>query len=154
MKGIGVSLIGCMMLFSCAGQRPENLGVYNNGLSDCPNKPNCVSSQGVDEDHFLAPFGYEGEKEAALKRLKKVISSFERMTIITERDNYLHIECSSAIIGFVDDLEFYFPEENLIHLRSASRLGYSDLGVNQKRVEQLRKLFAGELINAQKHLKK
>ncbi len=149
MKSLGVSVIGFMILFSCAGQRPENLGVDNNRLADCPAKPNCVSSQGVDEDHFLAPFRYEGEKEAALKRLKKVIASFERMTIITENDNYLHIECRSAIIGFVDDLEFYFPEEKLIHLRSASRLGYSDLGVNQKRVEQLRKLFAGELINAQ-----
>lgn len=143
MKGLGVSVIGCMMLFSCAGQRPENLGVANHRLADCPNKPNCVISQPRDEDHFLAPFTYAEEKKAAIKRLKKAIASFERMTIITESDNYLHIECRSSIIGFVDDLEFYFPEEKLIHFRSASRLGYSDLGVNQKRVEKLRRLFAG-----------
>lgn len=144
MKTLGVSIIGCMILFSCAGQRPENLGIHNNRLADCPNKPNCVGSQAVDENHSIAPFRYQGEKEAAFQRLKKIITSFERTTIVTESDNYLHIECKSAIIGFVDDMEFYFPQEKLIHLRSASRIGYSDFGVNSKRVEKLRKLFVSE----------
>jgi len=150
MKGLGVLIIGCMMLFSCAGHPPENLGVRNNRLAECPAKPNCVSSQAVDEDHFLPPIPYQGEKEAAVMHLKKILSAFERMTIRMESDNYLHIECKSAQMGFVDDLEFYFPEEKQIQVRSASRIGYSDLGVNRKRVETLRALFAAQFGNTQK----
>ncbi len=144
MKGLGVLIIGCMMFFSCAGQRPENLGIHKDQLTVCPTKPNCVSSQDKDENHFLPVFRYQGEKEAAFKILKGIITSLDGMTIITENDNYLHIECKSAIMGFVDDLEFYFFKERVIQVRSASRLGYSDFGVNRKRVEKLRKLFAAE----------
>jgi len=149
MKRLGVSVIGYMMIFSCAGQRPDNIGIHNGRLADCPSKPNCVSSQAADEEHAVAPFRYQGGKRAAFKRLKKIVESFERRTIVEESDNYLHIECKSAIMGFVDDVEFYFPKEKVIHVRSASRLGYSDLGVNRKRVEQLRELFAAELTDVQ-----
>jgi uncharacterized protein (DUF1499 family) len=144
MKRIGVSVIGCMMMISCAGQRPTNLGSHNGRLVDCPSSPNCVSSQALDEDHAVAPFQYQGGKKAAFKRLRNVLESFERTTIVTENENYIHIECKSAIMGFVDDVEFYFPKEKVIHVRSASRIGRSDFGVNRKRVEKLRELFAAE----------
>lgn len=144
MKRVGILIVGCWMMFSCAGQRPENSGIHNGRLADCPVKPNCVGSQAADKDHALSPFMYQGEKKAAVNRLKKIIVSLENMTIVTETGNYLHIECKSAIMGFVDDLEFYFPDEKLIHVRSASRIGYSDFGVNRKRVEKLRELFAAE----------
>ena len=143
-------MIGCMLMISCAGHRPVNLGVHSGRLTDCPSKPNCVSSQAADEDHAVASFQYEGGRKAAFDILKKVVASFERTTIVEENDQYLRIECKSAIMGFVDDVEFYFPEEKIIHVRSASRLGYSDLGVNRKRVEQLRNLFDAELANGQK----
>lgn len=141
MKRLGISAIVCMVIFSCTGQRPENLGIHNGRLTDCPSKPNCISSQAEDEKHVLTPFRYQGEKKAAFERLKKIIRSVERMTIVAETDNYVHIECKSKIMGFVDDLEFFFPKEKIIHIRSASRIGYSDLGVNRKRVEYLRELF-------------
>ena len=149
MKRFGASVIGCMLMVSCAGQRPANLGVQNSRLTDCPSKPNCVNSQTMDEDHAVAPFQYEGKRKEAYNRLKKVVESFERTTIVEESENYLRMECRSAIMGFVDDVEFYFPEEKVIHVRSASRLGYSDLGVNRKRVEKLRKLFDAELTHGQ-----
>ena len=144
MKSLGISVIACMIFFSCAGQRPENLGIHKGRLTDCRSKPNCVSSQAADEKHALTPFRYQGEKKAALERLKKIILSFERVTIVAENDNYFHIECKSKIMGFVDDLEFFFPKEKIIHVRSASRIGYSDLGVNRKRVEHLRELFTSK----------
>jgi len=150
MKYFGIPLIGCMIMMSCAGQRPVNLGVINGRLTDCPSKPNCVGSQATDEDHAVAPFLYEGSKQSAFQRLKKAIASLERTTVIQENEDYLRMECKSAIMGFVDDVEFYLPDENVIHVRSASRLGYSDLGVNRKRVEQLRKLFAAESIDGRK----
>jgi len=133
-----------MILFSCAGQRPANLGVLNGRLTACPSSPNCVSSQAADEDHGILPFQYPGTKKSAFERLKRVVAAIDRTTIVRESEDYLHIECKSAIMGFVDDVEFYLPEENVIHVRSASRLGRSDFGVNRKRVEQLRALFAAE----------
>lgn len=143
MKLLGVLIIS-MMFFSCAGQRPENLGIHNDQLTRCSGKPNCVSSQDEDENHLLPVFRYQGEKEANFKKLKKIITSLDGMTLITENDNYLHIECKSAVMGFVDDLEFYFSKENVVQVRSASRLGYSDFGVNRKRVEKLRELFTAK----------
>ena len=83
-------------------------------------------------------------------RLKRTIESIKNTTIIKETENYLRIECKSAMMGFVDDMEFYFPEEKVIHLRSASRIGYSDFGVNRKRAEKIRELFNAEANNEQK----
>ena len=133
--------IGCMMTIGCAGSRPDNLGISNGKLADCPSSPNCVNSQTGDEDHAVAPFTYEGSRQDAFNRLENAVTSLKRTQIVEERDDYLRVECKSAILRFVDDVEFYFPEENVIHVRSASRIGYSDLGVNRKRVEKLRKLF-------------
>jgi uncharacterized protein (DUF1499 family) len=136
-----MALIGCMLIFSCAGKQPDNTGVQNGKLAVCPDKPNCVSSQAADEKHAIAPLAYQGEKAASFDHLKNVINSYGGATIVEEKDNYLHVEFKSAVMGFVDDVEFYFPKENIIEVRSASRLGYSDFGVNRKRMEQLRKLF-------------
>jgi len=137
-------LLIVLLLSACAGKRPVNLGVQSGRLADCPGTPNCVNSQAMDESHSIASFTYSGDKREAFLRLKKIIESEERTRIITESENYLHAEFTTAIMRFVDDVEFYFPDEPLIHVRSASRLGYSDLGVNRKRVEHLRELFSGK----------
>lgn len=137
-------LLIVLLLSACAGKRPANLGVHNGILADCPVTPNCVSSQSMDESYSIASLPYSGDKKEAFLRLKKIIELEERARIITESEEYLHVEFTSMIMGFVDDVEFYFPDEPLIHVRSASRLGYSDLGVNRKRIERLRELFSGK----------
>ncbi|MFO7557279.1 MAG: DUF1499 domain-containing protein [Desulfobacterales bacterium] len=137
-------LLTVVLLSACAGKRPANLGVHNGLLADCPGTPNCVNSQATDESHSIASLSYSGDKKDAFLRLKKIIESEKRTRIITESEAYLHVEFTSMIMGFVDDVEFYFPDEPLIHVRSASRLGSSDLGVNRKRVERLRELFSGK----------
>jgi uncharacterized protein (DUF1499 family) len=77
-----------------------------------------------------------------MSTLKSVISGMERSKIIEETDRYLYAEFTSALMGFVDDVECYLDEgEGVIHVRSASRLGQSDLGVNRKRVNQIRAKF-------------
>jgi len=149
MKNLATLIIGCVLFLSCTGQKPGTLGIHNGRLTDCPSKPNCVNSQAFDEGHAIVPFVYQGTKASARKRLKKILLSLERMTILTEQDNYLHVECKSKIMGFVDDLEFFFPDERIIHLRSSSRIGYSDFGVNRKRVEHLRELFVSKLTDTQ-----
>lgn len=127
-----------------AGKKPENIGVSNGKLAPCPNSPNCVSSQSPSSDtiHFIQPLTYSSTPEKAIANLKAVIESEERTKIINETQDYLYAEFKSSIMGFVDDVEFYLDRStNTIHVRSASRLGQSDLGVNRKRIEAIRTKF-------------
>lgn len=124
------------------GNRPNNLGVTDGKLAPCPNTPNCVSSQSTDATHKVEPLSYTSTPDVALAQLKQVIRSLPKTSIITETDSYIYAEFTSAIMGFVDDVEFYLePEARVFHVRSASRLGKSDLGVNRKRVETIRSQF-------------
>lgn len=132
-------------LFSFSGKKPTNLGVTDGKLAPCPNTPNCVSSQAPDSDeqHKIAPLTYSSNPAEAMATLKSLIQGMERTNIVNETENYLYAEFTSALMGFVDDVEFYLdPSANVIHVRSASRLGQSDLGVNRKRVEEIRAKFA------------
>lgn len=132
-----------MALFSFSGTRPANLGVVDGKLLACPNSPNCVSSQSTDAEHKIAPLTYTGEPAQALDNLKAVISSMPRTKIITAEGNYIYAEFTSALMGYVDDVEFYLnADKGIIEVRSASRLGESDLGVNRNRVEAIRAQFA------------
>jgi uncharacterized protein (DUF1499 family) len=127
-----------------AGKRPNNLGVSNGKLAPCPNSPNCVSSQSTDTLHAIAPLTYNSSPEKAIANLKQVIESLPRTTIISETEDYLYVEFKSALMGFVDDVEFSLDRNaNVIHVRSASRLGQSDLGVNRKRIETIREKVNG-----------
>lgn len=110
-------------------------------LPPCPNSPNCVSSQAqaTDKVHFIAPFKIIGEINAASLALKNALLSQERTVITEETENTLHAEATSLIFRFVDDVDVILDSEaRLFHIRSASRLGYGDFGVNRKRVENLR----------------
>lgn len=130
------------MIFS--GTRPDNLGVKEGKLAPCPKSPNCVSSQSSSSDtiHFIEPLKYNSTTEKALADLKTVVEAEERTKIIDESSDYLYAEFKSALMGYVDDVEFYLDStSNTIHVRSASRLGQSDLGVNRKRVETIRTKF-------------
>lgn len=125
-----------------AGKRPNNLGVNNSKLAPCPNSPNCVCSQSADAEHKIAPLTFTSTPEQAIANLKKVIQSLPRATIITESQDYLYAQFKSALLGFVDDVEFYLDRSaNVIQVRSASRLGQSDLGVNRQRIETIRAKF-------------
>ena len=132
-------------MFSFSGTRPTTLGVTSGKLGACPGSPNCVSSQApeTDTEHFIAPLNYSKSPAETLAALKAVINSMERTEIITECEQYLYAEFTSALMGFVDDVEFYLDgEAGVIHVRSASRLGQSDLGANRKRIEEIRAKLA------------
>ncbi len=125
-----------------SGQRPEHLGISNNRLSDCPQSPNCVSSLTDSETHYIAPFAFNKPIDMEMQKLLQILEKQRGFKIISSNENYLHVECKSFILGFVDDLEFFLDiDSRACHVRSASRLGYSDLGVNRKRVEKIRQLF-------------
>lgn len=127
-----------------AGSRPSTLGVKDGQLAPCPSSPNCVVSQGnPDTEHAIAPIAYSGDTASALAKLEAVITEMPRTAIIEKNDAYLYAEFTSKLMGYVDDVEFYLnPTESVIHVRSASRLGESDLGVNRKRIEAIRAAFS------------
>ena len=112
-------------------------------LADCPSSPNCVSTQVGDAEHRMEPIPFAGSSDEAIQRIKDLVAKMPRTKIVTAGDNYLHAECRSALFRFVDDVEFLIdPKEQLIHYRSASRVGYSDFGVNRRRMEQIRNAFS------------
>jgi uncharacterized protein (DUF1499 family) len=130
-----------MGLFS--GRRPNDLGVRNGLLKAVPSSPNAVSSQATGGYHRIEPLRYIGTFEPAMAALKSIIESTPRTSIVEERADYLYAEFTSRLIGYVDDVEFYFPpKQRVIHVRSASRLGHGDFGVNRKRIEDIRAKFA------------
>jgi len=140
-RWLAISVI-MMPLFSCSGTRPANLGIKDGRLSACPASPNCVSSDATDDAHAVAPLKIVAPLEQGWRAVRNAVDALPRTKIVTVSDDYLHAECTSAVFGFVDDLELHLrPAEKRIAVRSASRLGYSDLGVNRKRVEGLRLLL-------------
>jgi len=108
-------------------------------LPACPSSPNCVSSQATDADHAIAPFKIVGNIEEAWTALKKALISQSRTVITDETGDTLHAQATSLVFRFVDDIDAILDTDaRLIHIRSASRTGYGDFGVNRKRVEMLR----------------
>jgi len=108
-------------------------------LPACPSSPNCVSSQATDTDHFIAPFKITGNVGEAWIALKKALTNQSRTVITSETGDTLHAEATSLVFRFVDDIDVILDAEaKLIQIRSASRTGYGDFGVNRKRVEKLR----------------
>ncbi|PJZ53017.1 DUF1499 domain-containing protein [Leptospira adleri] len=133
--------VSLSILVQCNGTRPTTLGAQNGKLGLCPQTPNCVSSfvPESDAEHNIKPLSYKGTPEEGKAKLKAAIGEIARTEIIKEDSNYLYVEFTSLIWRFIDDVEFLFdPNSSTIHVRSASRLGKSDLGVNRKRIEAIR----------------
>jgi uncharacterized protein (DUF1499 family) len=137
-----VASLVVMPLFSCSGTRPVNLGIKEGRLASCPSTPNCVSSDAADAAHAIPAFQLAVPPADAWRAIRATLESMPRTTIITASEGYVYAECSSAVFGFVDDLELHLRSaQNSIAVRSASRLGHSDFGVNRKRVENFRLLL-------------
>lgn len=128
------------------GNRGIGLGIVDGRLSPCPNKPNCVSSQAAvgDRQHYIEALSYGGEPAQARERLERAIGDMKRARVVVRQADYWRVEFTSALWRFVDDVEFLFADKaKRIDVRSASRVGYSDLGVNRRRIEEIRRRFPG-----------
>ena len=111
-------------------------------LPPCPASPNCVSTQAKDEKHAIAPMHYTTSREAAMQHLLAVLRAMPRTKIVASDSTSITVEFRTRIFRFVDDATFVFDDEaKAIHFRSASRVGYSDFGVNRKRMEEIRKAW-------------
>ena len=140
---------------------PE-LGIEKGELTQCPSTPNCVSSQAKNNKHYIEPIVVKGTATEVKNHLLSLLNQQEGAEITVDDGNYVRATFTSKLFRFVDDTEFYFPnmtlketrspnknsKEIIIHMRSASRVGYSDLGANRKRLERIRsgfKLFSSSL---------
>ena len=119
-------------------RRPDNLGVTNGRLPPCRRSPNCVSSQAdpIDKEHYIAPIEFRG----SMQSLRAALAELPLATVVTAEGDYLYAEFRTPILRFVDDVEF-LKAGDLLHVRSASRLGRRDFKANRNRVEQLRALI-------------
>ena len=130
MKQLVLSLIP--FLTACAGGPPEDIGIENGKLAPCPRSPNCVSSYAIDETHQIEPIAANLDQiEGELLKLNEAnIVSMDRTSV----------DSVKRAREYVDDVEFLYDQAaGLVHVRSASRVGYSDLGVNRKRIESIRR---------------
>jgi len=121
-------------------KRPANLGVKDGRLVPCKRTPNCVSSQAdpADREHYIEPIAFRG----SMQDLRRAVESMERSTVISAERNYLYAEFRTKLMRYVDDVELYHDEkQGLVHVRSASRLGRRDFGVNRNRIEALRRII-------------
>ena len=127
-------ILACMLSSNTTRSQPA--------IAPCPDKPNCVSSLATDAQHFIEPLRFHGDPGTAWSGLKAILQQQPRARIVEEQGDYLHAEFRSLVFRFVDDVVFVMqPEQGVIHVRSASRTGYSDLGVNRRRIERIRRQF-------------
>ena len=131
-----------ILLGAAPGALSGENGMTKRALPDCPDTPNCVSSLAEGTSHYIAPLHYQGTVEGAKSRLLDVINGFNRTRIVDSTEFYIRVTFTSRLFGFTDDVEFQIDDEKqLIHMRSASRTGYFDLGANRRRCERIRASF-------------
>ncbi|MGA1197140.1 MAG: DUF1499 domain-containing protein [Candidatus Latescibacterota bacterium] len=139
LAGVVLLIIIIGIMWARTASRPE-LGIHNDKLLPLPNLPNCVATQSGDTTQRMEPIHYVTDREEAHTKLLHIINQMPRTTLIQSEPEYIHIVFRSAFFGFPDDVEFQFTD-NKIHFRAAARLGHSDLGVNRKRMENIKQLF-------------
>ena len=139
-----ILMLTLLFLMGCSSTTKKNTGIVQGEFYPCPTSPNCVSSMAPENDsHFIKPIIYEKiTRKIANKKIVEILNNLKNTKIIESNDKYIHVEIRSSFFKFVDDIEFYFPtNKNIIHIRSLSRTGHSDFGVNRKRMEKIRVKF-------------
>ncbi|MBN2443669.1 MAG: DUF1499 domain-containing protein [Spirochaetales bacterium] len=131
-----------IIITGCVGDPPQNLGLSKGSFAPCPKSPNCVSSQLDKNDsvHYITPLCFVDNLVKSREKLHAVITKMGGTTLIKDVGPYIYYTYTIPLFGFVDDVEFFIDEANkVIHVRSASRVGQGDLGVNRSRIEEIRK---------------
>jgi uncharacterized protein (DUF1499 family) len=136
-----IGLVFFLFILSIMSRKNPSVGMVNGRLRPCPNRPNCVCSEDKDHPSYIKPVAFSGSAKEKWDKAKQMIREMGGK-IVREEDEYLWATFSTKVFRFVDDLELRMDEENrLIHIRSSSRVGYSDMGVNRRRIEDFRLRF-------------
>ena len=147
-----VKRFGCLILLAMAGlfamswsskapSFPAEGGAKK--FAPCPDSPNCVSTLAAQSERSMKPIPWPGSSEAAIDLIKRAVpGTFSRTKLVVEKPEYLRYEFTRLLFRFVDDVEFVVDQETkLIHFRSASRVGHSDLGANRRRMVRFVEAF-------------
>ena len=134
-----------------SGSAPHNLGVRDGKLKPPSKTENSVSSQAdlwpnapLKDYARIAPIALQGDAKATIAKIAQVVEALPGATIVERRDDYLYARFTTALMRFTDDVEFWFdPAANVMQVRSASRVGRKDFGVNRSRVENIRARLGG-----------
>ena len=146
MKSLGIILLLTAVVIACLGfyrtfTPPEDLWTVTHQFSGCPSRPSCVSSVAKDDKHAIAPLHYDGAADQAEATLLMVVAAMPGAHIEYQDANYIHAVFMTPTMRFHDDVELQIRPDNVIDVRSSSRFGYGDHGVNRKRVEDIRARF-------------
>lgn len=137
-SGIFVALILYMVVKNNIA--PSNIGVNNGKLAELGSKPNGVSTQTSKSEKFVEPLKFIGNLKESKEKVKEAVNNYGGAKIIKESDDYIYYVFTTGTMRYKDDVEFWFDEENkLIHFRSESRVGYSDMGLNKKRFDEIKR---------------
>lgn len=130
------------VLLSLAACGVPELGLRGERLTDCPDRPNCVSSLAANDGHRVDALPLVREVMATRGALLAIVAAMPRTLVLAEQSHYLRFQFTTLVFRFKDDLEFHLvPAEKLVHVRSSSRVGYSDFGVNRRRVAAVRRAY-------------
>lgn len=140
---LGVIVILLLVMVAKNTKTPSNLGVTTGKLAPLPKSPNAVSSQTENVERQVPPFPFKGTLEESKSAILKILGEYGNIAVVSNDGDYIHAISTTRLMKFKDDLEFFFDEQAaLIHFRSASRVGYSDRGLNRERYNRLDKLYA------------
>lgn len=140
---VGIGFIAMLFYKAHLSKTGQAAGLVANQLTPCPATPNCVCSEFKEaKEHFIEPISLQGSSELVMAKLKRTIETMGGV-VTTQTPHYLAATFSTKWMGFVDDVELRLDESSgLVQIRSASRQGYSDMGVNRQRMEQLKRILA------------
>lgn len=142
-----LAIIFSVVISGCAELQRENKMSESDPLAPCPNRPNCVSSAASDPRHAVAPMQLAGDSDMEWDEVRMMVGRLPRSRMVKATDRYLHVILRSRVFGFIDDLELKLdPQSSVIAIRSASRTGHFDFGVNRRRVESLREQLTADAL--------
>lgn len=141
---VGLMTLGMITIYIQNSKPQMELGLVNGVFQEIPNKDNSVSTQTVFDEKRIEPIAFRNDLKTAVIAMKKTLEAYGGIEITEEKENYIYAVATTGTMKFHDDIEIYFDEdEGLIHYRSASRAGYSDMGLNRQRFEALKALYLG-----------
>lgn len=147
MRAAMAAFTAALLLMHSNNAYASEAGSNNTTLAPCPPSPNCVSSEAADEEHFIEPLSGASTPAEALAALTSVLDTFKRVEWVASSDRHIQAKFTSLILRFVDDVDLIIEDDASVTVRSASRVGHSDFGVNRNRVEMLREKFTQALSN-------
>ena len=139
---LAIPFVGLAFL-SLFARKPANVGIPTTKLAPCPSKDNCVCSQDVGAGSFIEPFPLGVDPGRTWNALRQMLRTGERMKLVVDEPNYLHVESHTTIYRFVDDMEFVRDSaSNVIHVRASARSGKYDMSANRRRIDRIRSELA------------